>query len=124
MEELAKELETAFMMPILPDKDTYKQYKLDHIFDEEESVRWNREEVLRRNQRYADEKYRLMKIRNQAIDEAERKIQEEIMQDTGLSKEKAKMLYHFCYERHHAYGAMEMLNHLSDYIDLFNDLKE
>lgn len=47
IEQAIYKLDTEFYVPV-------KVYREDHIFDEDKSVRWNREEVVRKNQEQKD----------------------------------------------------------------------
>lgn len=41
-------------------------YRADYIFDEEQSVRWNKEEVVRRNQAIDEDKKKCLKIKQES----------------------------------------------------------
>lgn len=96
-----------------------KKYKEGTIFDEEKSVRWNREEVDRRNNLHQEEVKRLNREKNQMYEKLVNLIYRYIIQETKVSKEKAIKIYNYLYEEYHSYGLTECINHLDDLLDLF-----
>lgn len=66
-EEVVKKYNEALA---LPDKRRVTQYSPSHIFDEEQSVRWNREQVQIRNAELMAEADRISEIKRNAIKEA------------------------------------------------------
>ncbi len=100
-------------------KPSYKKYKEGTIFDEEKSVRWNREEVDRRNNLHQEEVKRLNREKNQMYEKLVNLIYQYIIQETKVSKERATKIYNYLYEEYHSYGLTECINHLDDLLDLF-----
>lgn len=100
----------------------FKKVAVGTILDEDKSVRWNREEVERIREEYTEEVKRLNRERNKKYTEVIEQIVEFISEETGLSNEKAKILWEFTYGHHHAYGDT-LFNYLEEYCDLYNDLK-
>lgn len=96
----------------------------DHVFDEDKSVRWNRERVEENNARYQSEVARLNteknKRRDALMEEAYALIQDEVGHD--LSKKKARLLWNYAYELGHANGYHEVVAHLQELICLARDL--
>ena len=85
---LGNRLETAWKRPTKPNS---KRPKDGEIIDEEKSVRWNREEVVRRQKAWDAECSRLKKAQNAEIEHIseaiELQIQEDIKAKTKRSKE-------------------------------------
>lgn len=100
-------------------KPSYKKYKEGTIFDEEKSVRWNREEVDRKNNLRQEEIKRLNREKNQMYEKLVNLIYQYIIQETKVSKERAAKIYNYLYEEYHSYGLTECINHLDDLLDLF-----
>ena len=100
-------------------KHSCKKYKEGTIFDEEKSVRWNREEVDRRNNLHQEEVKRLNREKNQMYEKLVNLIYQYIIQETKVSKERAAKIYNYLYEEYHSYGLTECINHLDDLLDLF-----
>lgn len=66
--EVIEKFESAFNMPTTPKERTYS---INHIFDEDKTVKWNKEEVIRRNIEIRDERNTLQTNRYKAINDAE-----------------------------------------------------
>ena len=71
--------------------DGFMKVKEGHIFDEDKSVKWNRQEVERVNNEYQEEVNRLENVRGEALVDATKYAYKYITQETGLSEEKAKV---------------------------------
>lgn len=100
------------------DYDT-DRVRADHVFDEDKSVKWNREQVKIHNDRVAEE------YKRRSHDE--REMDNKLRQDTldvinksfGISADRAGMLYEYCYDRYH--DCMdEFFDELWDLCDLVN----
>ena len=66
------------------------QYLESHVFDEEKSVRWNREEAVRQNQLIKDEVATALVERSAALDRLDEAVVKYIMGDTSLNETLAK----------------------------------
>ena len=111
----------ACMMSCKPDA-SFRKVKTGDVIDEEKSVRWNREEVERLKIAYDEEVKRLNRNKNNAIQDATHKAIMLIADEADLSEDKAQILWDFVYERYHAYG--EMFQHIDEYIDLINQMRD
>ena len=100
-------------------KPKNRKYKTGDIFDEDKSVRWNREEVERRNKLHEEEVKRLNTEKNQLFIKWIDAVYDYIIQETGVKKGKAKNIYNYLYEEYHSYGLLEVLAHLDNLLDLF-----
>ena len=101
-------------------KPKERKYKIGEVIDEDKSVRWNREEVERRNKLHEEEVKRLNTEKNLLHVKWVEAVYAYIMQETGVKEKKAKDIYNYLYTHYHAYGMSEMLNHLDDLLWLFN----
>ena len=117
--KIREDYDKACMMSCKPGPE-FRKLKPGDVIDEEKSVRWNREEVERLNKEYKEEFARLTRERGDAINKCTERAIAQIAEETGLSKEKAEILWNFVYERYHAFG--EMFTQIDDYIMLVNDL--
>ena len=120
MEEILKLYEKANKMPYPSNISTYKE---DYVFDEDKSVKWNREEVARRNAAYEEDTKRYRAAREAAYADAENATKMYIMERTGLSKKKASILFDYAYEEYRSLSINEMLIMLDSLVDLYNKLK-
>lgn len=85
-----------------PDPFKFPKYKENDVIDEEQSVRWNREEIARRMQAYQDEVNRLDEIRKERIHKVNQDvidsialefISHKIVQDKEKAYKKAEQLF-------------------------------
>lgn len=92
----------------------------NHIFDEDQSVKWNREQVELNNKKYQSEVARLNTEKNKARDFVYNLIIEKIQYEVGhrLSRKKAEAIWNRAYEDGHSFGFYEIRCRLSDLIDL------
>ena len=81
-EEVVKKYNEALA---LPDKRRVTQYSPSHIFDEEQSVRWNREQVQIRNAELMAEADRISEIKRNAIKEATEDVINYLHQETNTT---------------------------------------
>ena len=117
--KIENDYEKACKMSCKPGNE-FPKVKTGDVIDEEKSVRWNREEVARIQERYLKEVQRLNKEKNEAILKVEQRAVNLIAADADISIEKAQIVWNFVYARYHAYG--EMFNVIYDYLDLAEQL--
>lgn len=96
----------------------------NHIFDEDRSVKWNREQVERNNRQYHDEVARLNTEKNKARDNVLELIYDKIQYEVGhrIYRKKAKAIWSYAYEKGHAFGFTSIQSELLDIIDLADTL--
>ncbi len=87
----------------------------NHIFDEDQSVKWNREQVELNNKKYQSEVVRLNTEKNKARDSVYNLIIEKIQYEVGhrLSRKKAEAIWNRAYEDGHSFGFYEIRCRLS-----------
>lgn len=92
----------------------------NHIFDEDQSVKWNREQVELNNKKYQSEVARLNTEKNKARDNVLELIYDKIQYEVGhrISRKKAQAIWSYAYEKGHAFGFTSIQSELSDIIDL------
>lgn len=121
--EVINNYEKAADMPTRPKERTYSA---DHIFDEEQSVKWNREEVIRRNEEINKERDTLQRARYKAIMDAEEDIVNYLADSYPLiSKEKVRKLFdkiHAKFYRDYFNCTIEyVIDMCEEYLDLFSE---
>lgn len=94
--------------------------RADHVFDEDKSVKWNREQVEDNNRRYLEEVKRLNTEKNRRRDELHERIYKAIQDEVGygLSRRKATLLWNRAYEDGHSYGIREVVSNLDELMEL------
>lgn len=94
--------------------------RADHVFDEDKSVKWNREQVEDNNRRYLEEVKRLNTEKNRRRDELHERIYKAIQDEVGygLSRRKAMLLWNRAYEDGHSYGIREVVSNLDELMEL------
>lgn len=88
---LGNRLETAWKRPTRPNS---KRPKDGEIIDEEKSVRWNREEVVRRQKAWDAECSRLKKAQNAEIEHISEAIELQIQEDIKAKTKRSKTIYY------------------------------
>jgi len=103
-----------------------RKVREDHIFDEEQTVRWNREQVAKNNRRYQDEVARLNTLKHKRRDSIHDNIYTIIQREVGygLTRKKAIALWNYAYQKGHACGIADILNYLDDLMELARTLLE
>lgn len=87
---IVNEYVNALDMPRTPD---FSKVRSDYVFDENETVKWNRERVVEHNSRYDEECEKMRHSCNIIIDEAIKKIYAYIRQEIpGLCEEAAEAI--------------------------------
>lgn len=100
-------------------KPKERKYKIGEVFDDDKSVRWNREEVERRNKLHDEEVKRLNKQKNKMFFEWVDAVKLYIMEETKVKKDKADEIYNYLYGKYHSYGLSEVLANMDELLDLF-----
>ena len=95
------------------------KYKIGTVFDEDKSVKWNKEEVERLNKVYEAEVKKLNTQKNELMINLVHSIKTYIIQETNVKKEQADKIYDYLYSEYHSYGLRECISHLDDLLNLF-----
>lgn len=122
-EEIMSQFEVYSKMSCKP---TFEKVRTDHVFDEDKSVRWNREKAIEINSMYEEEVVELNKRKNAERDRIHDLIYLRIMDDVGhgLTKESAKAIWNKAWEDGHSYGFREVVIHAEQLIDLISSILE
>lgn len=117
-DDIQSAYETVRSMSCVP--KSVRKVKPDHVFDENKSVKWNREQVEINNAAYRAEVARLNTEKNKAREDVINMIIEKIQSEVGtsLSKRKAKAIWEFAYEERNSYGFYEVRVYLFELVDL------
>lgn len=115
IDELKEDFLFTSLMPLAPD---FHKVNPDHIFDEDKSVRWNREEAVRVNNEY-DAKCNILRAeRDAAISLVTDRIKKYISINVGCSLQRASLIWSFVYG--HYYSDIDKLfDELEKFEELF-----
>ena len=102
---------------------TVRKYSDNHIFDEDKSVKWNKEEVVRRNAELAAEMDAYRKEQSAKFREFENDVSEMLVTEYGIpNKAIADKIVSKACEEGHSSGRYEILNYAIDYADFVEDI--
>lgn len=94
--EVIQKFERAFNLPTTPKEHCYSE---NYIFDEDKSVKWNKEEVVKRNEEIRNERNTLQTNRYKAINDAEIEIIEYLCENyPNINKNVVKKIYNKIYD--------------------------
>lgn len=101
-----------------------KKYKTSDVIDENKSVKWNREEIERRNANYNREVANLNTKRNIAREDMYKMIYAYIIDETGgkCNESKAKIIWDYVYRENHHSGSNQLFEALDDMLEFINEL--
>lgn len=122
--DIQSDFESMVAMRCVP--STISKVSADHVFDENQSVKWNREQVNINNARYLKEVARLNTEKNKCRDAIYEDIYRAIQSEVGhnLSREKAITIWQYAYEHGHSYGFQEIMAYLREVMELAEKLLE
>lgn len=98
----------------------FKRVPLNFVFDEDKSVKWNKEQAQKNNDDYDNEVKRLkqekIKRRDEIYAEIYKTIQEEV--GFGISEKKAAKIWEYAYDKGHSAGWCEIIINLEEIKEL------
>ena len=125
--ELLKKREENYVESYKNDKQC-KLYRVDYVFDENQSVKWNREQVEIKNQEIKDTHIIKKKLLIEKIKEINNKILEKIIAETNTNNMQcAQNLFQLAVQKteDEAIDVLnEELNDLCDLVNMFLEAKE
>ena len=103
-----------------------QKYKAGHIFDENMSVKWNRDKLEEENKKFQNEVSRLNTAKNKALLAVHELVYQKIQDDVGhnLSRTAAEKIFNYAYDDKHAYGFYEVRWELERLAELFVEILE
>lgn len=105
-----------------PNKSKFKE---DTIFDEDKSVRWNREEAIRQNEKIDQEKKEYQKETNRLENQLQDDAIKALMESYKFNIDQASKIWHYAYSEKHSYMSDVFIyaDELANFIEEFNKIK-
>ena len=133
--EICEEYKKAAKMSCTVSLDEFPIYKEGDIIDENQTVVWNREEVVKRKKAREDAIKKKKRIREWVIENVEciiinltavELMERDIVKNGDIKRavEKAILIYDKAYDRGHPYGIYEVCLHIGDFIDFIEEFLE
>ena len=101
-------------------KKANPERKETDVLDEEQRVRWNKEEVKRRNLSRKSKIASFTAALNQCNKDITEQIKKYICDNWGFKEQTAEIIYRNAYEKGHAYGYREVLIYVDENADMVN----
>lgn len=100
-------------------KEAYPErrgYREDHVFDENKSVKWNKEEVVRQNEKIKAQMDAYNKSKSEAQQEFKNDVESYILNNHNIkdNKDIAEEIYNKAYSDGHSGGLHEILNYADE----------
>lgn len=99
-----------------------KRYPEDHVFDEEKSVRWNREKVAEENKKRQQDLADYRASVRAGEDAFRNDVVSFIEAEYGLNKSQAQAVFSLAYEHGHSAGFEEVLIHVQSFGSFASDI--
>lgn len=124
LNELGKNYKRLITEDICPDPVRFPHYDITDIIDENESVKWNREEIKRRNALWEEEYHRLDNIYNKTKTELILNIIDAIKRELGetFTYREATAIFWHAYDINHT-DCDELFKRIRDYMILVLEMK-
>ena len=130
--EICEEYEKAAQISCKVSLDEFPIYKEGDIIDENQTVIWNREEVVKRKKAREDAIKKNKRIREWAIENVEciiinltavELMKRDIVKNGDIKRavEKAIFIYNEAWDSHHSYGIYEVCLHIGDLIGFIEE---
>ncbi|MCC8076850.1 MAG: hypothetical protein LIO41_07520 [Ruminococcus sp.] len=121
-QEIQGDYETMQNMSCIP--CGIKKVSQNYIFNENKSVKWNKDMVIKNNTAYQEEVARLNREKNKVRDAIHEDIYKAIQNEVGhsLSRNGARKIWEYAYAQGRAYGIYSIMQHLREAIDLIMEV--
>ena len=126
MRDLREVLDDYERYMFMSTKPMTEKYPYDYVFDENMSVKWNREQVELRNQEWEEERSSLMWEHKKRIESILDELYATIQYEVGhnISKKQAVTIWKKAYNSGHCYGTYGVLSELDELIEFVQDILE
>lgn len=103
-------------------KRKMKKFSANHIFDEEKSVRWNKEEVIRRNLKIEEDIKKASDDYSKAENEFFDMVMENAMLNYGFTRPMVEKVWGKAYEDSHSSGYRSVVVSFENYLDFIHEM--
>lgn len=102
-------------------KPSTQKPRTGDVIDEDKSVKWNREEVIRLQNAYEEEVKALNTAKNKRRDDLYKELYKVIRHEAkGITINDAQQIFQYAYNEWHSYGYNEVFNKLDELIPLIS----
>ena len=123
LEKLVNDYEVFYMhFSCRPDREEYPYPKKDTVIDENQSVKWNREEVNRQRATFEKRVEDLNKWKNKLNNQYEHRIITLLGKENSISYDESSLIWSYAYMDGHSSGVRNVISIYCDLIDLYDDL--
>lgn len=105
-----------------PDPQIYSRPKIGTIIDEDQSVRWNREEVERLRNTYENRAKELNQYKNTIMNTYEKHIIKLLAEENGITIDESVTIWAYAWMRSHDEGMKSVVYTFNEIVDLYIDL--
>lgn len=103
-----------------------QKYKAGHIFDENMSVKWNRDKLAEENKKFQDEVARLNTLKNKGFLAVHELVYQKIQEDIGhnLPRAAAEKIFSYAYKSRYVHGFHDARCELERLVELVSEILE
>lgn len=103
-----------------------QKYKAGHIFDENMSVKWNRDKLAEENKKFQDEVASLNTLKNKGFLAVHELVYQKIQEDIGhdLPRAAAEKIFSYAYESRSIHGFYDARCELERLVELVSEILE
>ena len=105
-----------------PNREEYPYPKETDVIDEDESVKWNREEVQRLRRAFESKVEELNRYKNLISSAFEGRIIEILAKDNSISVEESQKIWSYAYSEGHSCGIRNVISCYEEFISVYADL--
>lgn len=97
----------------------FPRYRKGHVFDENKSIEWNREELNRRNKEIKQKEKQYNEDRIKAYNEFDNDIIRYFEHYSSINERQIKKIYDYTHQKFNSYGLYDVITATEELIDLF-----
>ena len=121
-EDIIDKMRAPDFFPKYPDKDSITVLPKDFIFDENQSVKWNRQKVQEHNE-VAQQAKKLYRDRMNEIDRwFSNQVQEVIQNELQVSEKAASIIFNQAWDEGHSAGYQEVVHYAEQYCEFIQQV--